>query len=101
MTFDTSKPGPTDQLLRDAGELGELVAARRRSLGLTLADAAGQLGVDPTALFRLEHGQGGMSIARVLSILQSLGVDLVARARDGKALWTAAAAAKRVRPKRN
>jgi transcriptional regulator with XRE-family HTH domain len=99
MKTDLTRPGPTEGVLGDAAELGNVVAARRRTLGLTLGDAAGRLGVAATALHRLEHGQGGMSVARVLTTLQSLGIDLVARTRDGGPLWTPAAAAQRVRPK--
>jgi transcriptional regulator with XRE-family HTH domain len=100
MSLDFSHSGPAELTLADPAELGSLVVARRRTLGLTRAEAAGRLGVDPSALFRLEQGQGGMAVGTVLGILQLLGVDLVARSRDGAPLWTTAASAQRVRRRR-
>jgi transcriptional regulator with XRE-family HTH domain len=97
MEIDHSRIAPTERDVGDIHELGAVIAARRRTLGLTLAAAAGRCGVSTTLFQRLEHGNGGVRVTTVLTILQLLGLDVAVRSRDGRPLWTEAAAKRRVR----
>jgi HTH-type transcriptional regulator/antitoxin HipB len=58
-------------------ELGESLAARRRSLGLKQADVALQAGITPESLSRFERGRMAEFGARkLLAVLAVLGAEL-------------------------
>ncbi len=89
-----------------AEELEDRVRARLRQLrferGLTLAEAAGAAGIDPSTLSRLESGSRRLTLAHVARLARALGVgtdELLAHRRaddprdgsprtvDGKVWW--------------
>lgn len=58
-------------------ELGEAVAARRRSLGLKQADVAAQAGVTAESLSRFERGRSAeFGSRKLLAVLAVLGSEL-------------------------
>jgi transcriptional regulator with XRE-family HTH domain len=73
-------PPPVRRALR---EVADDVAAWRKLRGLTQAQLADRAGVSRDTLVRLERGEGGVSLERLLRILRALGVlDAVPRALD-------------------
>ena len=64
-------------------ELGRIIRAQRRASGLRIDDAAALCGVSVDLLSRLENGHSGVSTARVLKVLDGLGLAMlvVAKAR--------------------
>lgn len=67
-------------------ELGEAVAARRRSLGLKQADVAAQAGVTAESLSRFERGRsaefGSRKLLAVLAVL-SAELDVIQAGQSG------------------
>lgn len=58
-------------------ELGEAVAARRRSLGLKQGDVAASAGVSQEALSRFERGKlAEFGSRKLLAVLAALGMEL-------------------------
>ncbi|MFC3550710.1 helix-turn-helix domain-containing protein [Lysobacter cavernae] len=58
-------------------ELGEAVAARRRSLGLKQGDVAARAGVSQEALSRFERGKlAEFGSRKLLAVLAVLGMEL-------------------------
>ena len=58
-------------------ELGEAVAARRRSLGLTQGVVAVRAGVAPEALSRFERGKlAEFGSRKLMAVLAELGMEL-------------------------
>ncbi|MBN8727676.1 MAG: helix-turn-helix transcriptional regulator [Xanthomonadales bacterium] len=58
-------------------ELGEAVAARRRSLGLKQGDVAARAGVSPESLSRFERGRlAEFGSRKLLAVLAALGMEL-------------------------
>ncbi len=58
-------------------ELGELVAATRRDLGLKQKDVATQAGITPESLLRLERGQvSEFGSRKLLAVLAVLGMEV-------------------------
>lgn len=58
-------------------ELGEAVAARRKSLGLRQGAVAEHVGITPESLSRFERGRGAEFGARkLLAVLAVLGMEL-------------------------
>jgi len=68
--------------IASTAQLGELVRKQRKSIGLTQVEAAGLCGVGERFLRELEHGKPGLEIGRVLKVLASLGIELVASVRE-------------------
>ena len=64
-------------------ELGRIIREQRRASGLRIDDAAALCGVSVDLLSRLENGHSGVSTARVLKVLDGLGLAMlvVAKAR--------------------
>lgn len=69
-------------IVRNARDIGSLVSAERKRQGLTQADLAGLSGVGVTFLSQLENGKGTAEVDKVLAVVETLGIDLVARRRD-------------------
>ena len=58
-------------------ELGEAVAARRRSLGLKQGEVASRAGVPPESLSRFERGKlAEFGSRKLLAVLAALGMEL-------------------------
>ncbi|MGY0611134.1 MULTISPECIES: XRE family transcriptional regulator [unclassified Luteimonas] len=58
-------------------ELGEAVAARRRSLGLKQGDVAARAGVSQESLSRFERGKlAEFGSRKLLAVLAALGMEL-------------------------
>lgn len=63
--------------MQTVNELGEAVAARRRSLGLKQGDVAAQAGVAQAALSRFERGKlAEFGSRKLLAVLAVLGMEL-------------------------
>jgi transcriptional regulator with XRE-family HTH domain len=58
-------------------ELGRLIRAKRRAIGLRIDDAAALCGVSVDLLSRLENGSSGVSTGRVLKVLDGLGLAML------------------------
>lgn len=59
------------------------LATWRQLSGLTQAQLADRAGVSRRTLIRLEHGDGGVSIEKLLSVLRALGIlELITKALD-------------------
>jgi len=58
-------------------QLGAAVRAKRKTSSLRIDDAASFAGVSVDLLSRLENGRSGVSTARVLKVLDALGLALV------------------------
>jgi transcriptional regulator with XRE-family HTH domain len=59
---------------RALSELAENVTHWRKLRGLTQAQLADRAGVSRDTLYRLEHGDGGVSVENLLRIVRGLGV---------------------------
>lgn len=58
-------------------ELGEVVAATRRDLGLKQKDVAAQAGITPESLLRFERGQvSEFGSRKLLAVLAILGMEI-------------------------
>lgn len=64
------------QLVKNIKEIGSLVRERRREMGFSQIDAAGLLGVGVRFLSELERGKESLAIAKVLQVLQGLGIQV-------------------------
>lgn len=58
------------------GELGERVRAAREARGLSQKQLADQAGIGKTAMFDLEHGNPGVRLNTLMSVLDILGMSL-------------------------
>jgi transcriptional regulator with XRE-family HTH domain len=65
---------------QSAGQLrlGQAIRARRAGLGLSLADLAGDLGIAPSSLSKLENGLTPITFERLETIARLLDVDMAA-----------------------
>lgn len=68
---------------RIAADLGVLVAATRRDLGLAQDDLAALVGIDRQYLSEIERGKVTNHLARLVRILDALGLVLTAVPRTG------------------
>lgn len=68
-------------IVRNARDIGSLVSSERKRQGLTQADLAGLSGVGVTFLSQLENGKGTAEVDKVLAVVETLGIDLIARRR--------------------
>lgn len=67
---------PSDPLITDARQLGEIMRAARTQQGLTIETAAMAAGVSKDTLCNIEAGKPTVSIGIVLSLAHELGVSL-------------------------
>jgi transcriptional regulator with XRE-family HTH domain len=63
--------------LHSLQQLGAAVRAKRKTSALRIDDAASFAGVSVDLLSRLENGSTGVSTARLLKVLDALGLALV------------------------
>lgn len=64
--------------IRDAITLGHLIRRTRKQQGLTLATLAGLCGLSVRFLSELENGRDTCTFVRIMTVLDALGIDLVA-----------------------
>jgi len=63
--------------MQTLSEVGEAVAARRRSLGLKQGDVAGRAGISQDALSRFERGKlAEFGSRKLLAVLAVLGLEM-------------------------
>ncbi|MBC8068190.1 MAG: helix-turn-helix transcriptional regulator [Deltaproteobacteria bacterium] len=70
-----------DPHVRTAQELGARVRARRRELGTTQVELAALSDVGPRFVVELERGKPTLELAKVLRVLDRLGLQLLVRKR--------------------
>ena len=70
--------GPRAIRISDAKALGLLIRETRKSQGLTLETLAGLCGLSIRFLSELENGRETCSFVRILRVLETLGIELVA-----------------------
>jgi len=71
--------------IRILSQLRPILQGFRKSHGLTQAELAARLGVSQQSYARLEANPGRASMARILTVLQALEVDLVLSPRGATA----------------
>jgi y4mF family transcriptional regulator len=67
--------------IQDPTQLGELIRARRRELGLTQTQVAEVADVNLRFLSELERGKPTARLETVMRVLAALGIDLEGRIR--------------------
>ncbi len=68
----------------ELAELGEAARARRRALGLRQRDVADLAGCSERFVHVLEHGKPTLQIAKMLDVLEALGLGLTVRPGHGE-----------------
>lgn len=63
-------------VLRSPQDIGALIKARRRSLGMSQADLASKLGTSRLWITEIERGKPRASLVLILQALSALGVEL-------------------------
>lgn len=71
----------TMKRIENSNDIGTLVLARRKELGLTQKEASGLCGVGIRFWSELENGKNTLQLGKVLSILSRLGIDITAKVR--------------------
>ena len=65
-------------------ELGNVIQARRKALGITQAELADLSGISVRTIVEIENGGNSISLKRLLPVLATLGLRLsIAVARNG------------------
>ncbi len=67
--------------LSTSDQMGYLLTARRKELGLTQAAVAARLGISQNRLSELEHQPALLTLDRLLALLGILGVELLMQER--------------------
>lgn len=70
--------GPRAIRISDAKTIGLLIREARKNQGLTLEALAGLCGLSIRFLSELENGRETCSFVRILRVLETLGIELVA-----------------------
>lgn len=65
------------QLITAPNQVGEVLRARRKRLGLSQRELAEKLGVGQPRLSTLEGDPAGMTLERLLVLAKALGLELV------------------------
>jgi ribosome-binding protein aMBF1 (putative translation factor) len=80
----SSKGGPledsfrySETLVDSLSDLGRIVREQRHASGLRIDDAAALCGVSVDLLSRLENGHSGVGTARLLKVLDGLGLAII------------------------
>jgi len=68
-------------VITDISELGSLIRTARREQGLTQTELAGLAGVGVTFISQLENGKQSAEAGKVIDVLLTLGIDLIAERR--------------------
>ncbi len=69
-------------VVRSAEDIAVLVRKRRQELGLSQMDLSNITGTDRAFLSLFERGHRGISIDRLLTLVQALGMDIEVRRRN-------------------
>jgi HTH-type transcriptional regulator / antitoxin HipB len=79
------------QYINSAVQLGRVLAARRKTLGIAQTELAAKVGVSQNRLSELENSADKLTVGRLLTLLNVLGLELVIRERTAakttKAEW--------------
>ncbi len=67
--------------IKSAAEIGKMVRAKRKEIGMTQADFAGLCNVGTRFISELENGKSTLEFDRVLRVTQLIGIDLFAKGR--------------------
>lgn len=78
------------QKLATSGQLGHLLTARRKALGLTQSDVAARLGISQNRLSELESHPAQLTVDRLLALTGILGLELTVLDQTKDALTTSA-----------
>lgn len=70
-----------EESAKTPAEVGAIVRARRKALGVTQAELAGLADVGARFIVELERGKATLELGKVLRVLERLGVQLLARDR--------------------
>ena len=62
--------------INGAEQLGAIIRRRRKELGVRIDEAALMIGISKNTLSDIENGASGVSIGKVLLIVQELGIKL-------------------------
>ena len=76
-----TKPRRTDGKLRDAADLGEIIRARRKELGLTQRYLSEFTGFSISFISDLENGKSTAELGKAIYLANMLGLDIVANVR--------------------
>lgn len=69
------------ETITNPAELGRLIRRERKRQGLTQIMLAGLAGVGPRLIIEIEKGKESAEIGKVLRVLATLGIDVVAKSR--------------------
>jgi len=72
---------PSETYIWEGADLGAVLAAKRRSLGIRQADAARDLGFSPRLLSDIENGRDTVGYGKVLRYAGYLTMDIVVKNR--------------------
>ncbi|HVY06516.1 MAG TPA: helix-turn-helix domain-containing protein [Burkholderiales bacterium] len=77
------------QLLNGSNQLGHIIKARRKALGLTQQALASRLAITQNRLSQIEAAPGSLTFDRLVDLLNILGLDLMVQDRKPgkKADW--------------
>jgi y4mF family transcriptional regulator len=64
------------QTVSSTSEVGRIIRKKRKSLGLTQAQAAAQCGVGVRFLSELENGKQRAEVGKVLQVMNRLGIEI-------------------------
>ena len=67
----------SETMINSLSDLGRVVREQRRASGLRIDDAAALCGVSVDLLSRLENGHSGVGTARLLKVLDGLGLAIM------------------------
>lgn len=76
-----TKPRNPNGRIYDPSDLGAVIRARRKALGVTQVQLAKSCRCSPRFVGELERGVAGGNIRQVLKVCNELGIDLFARVR--------------------
>ena len=69
-------------LLTNSTQLGHIIKARRRALGLTQQTLAAKLAISQNRMSQMESGPGAITLDRLIDMFGVLGLDLVIQDRQ-------------------
>lgn len=72
----TPSPIPQESEISNPDILGQLIKAKRTSLGIKLRDCAALCGIGINTLSRIENGNPNTTMVSIFSVLNGLGITL-------------------------
>ena len=70
------------QLLTNSTQLGHIIKARRRALGLTQRSLATKLAITQNRVSQIESAPGALALDRLVDLFNILGLDLLIQNRQ-------------------